>query len=366
MVLSGHLSPVTCHFFWCFYLGRSRVRWPSSPTPGTSRTTPATSASTCAIPEFEIGSNTTVTVYSGIQKFNNPFGTANQTGGWVIYKGATQSSWSSNALSFYLNGGPSPNNQYWSASFNTASFGTDEVIQYYLYLTFDGVNGVQNTYLYGGDGSSLTSANPATAAASPFTIRNRPAWLFHANNRVVTANADGTTATVSFWIQIGYQSKDATVRWADNGCIYYTTDGSTPAGSLGVGSGTTQVMPMHYDHEQDNYSIAGNAMWWVGTVTNIPNYTAINYKIGVWNSANDEEKFADYNAGTHQHRFQFFHRAHRRHQRVPVLTVNGINADYTTEHLFVDEVAGDSIPVTVVFSPNTNVATSSKPTCFPI
>lgn len=32
------------------------------------------------------------------------------------------------------------------------------------------------------------------------------------------------------------------------------------------------------------------------------------------------------------------------------LTVNGINADYTTEHLFVDEVAGDSIPVNVVFS----------------
>src|ERR1022692_744068 len=177
-------------------------------------------------PEFEIGSNTAVAVYSGIQRLNNPFGTANQTGGWVIYKGATQSSWSSNALSFYLNGGPSPNNQYWSATFNTASFGPDEVIQYYFYLTFDGVNNVSNTCIYGGDGSSFTTANPATAAASPFTIRNRPAWLFHANNRVVTANANGTSSTVSFWIQIGYQSKDAAARWADNGCIYYTTDGS--------------------------------------------------------------------------------------------------------------------------------------------
>src|SRR5664280_758721 len=63
-------------------------------------------------PEFEIGSNTAVTVYSGIQKSNNSFGTANQTGGWVVYKGATQSAWRSNALAFYLNGGPSPNNQY--------------------------------------------------------------------------------------------------------------------------------------------------------------------------------------------------------------------------------------------------------------
>jgi len=307
-------------------------------------------------PEFEIGSNTSVTVYSGIQKFNNFFGTANQTGGWVIYKGATQSSWSSNALSFYLNGGPSTNNQYWSASFNTANFGTDDVIQYYLCLTFDGVNGVQNTYLYGGDGSSLTSANPATAAASPFTLRNRPAWLFHDGNRVVTANPDGNTATVSFWTQIGYQSKDATVRWADNGCIYYTTDGSTPAGSLGVGSNTTQVMPIHYDHEQDNSSIAGNAMWWVGTVTNIPDYTAINYKIGVWNSANAEEKLADYNAGTPNTVFSFSTGQTGGTNGVPVLTVDGMNAEYTTEHLFVDEVAGDSIPVNVVFSPNTNVA----------
>jgi hypothetical protein len=38
-------------------------------------------------PEFEIGASTTFTVYSGIQKFNNSYGTANQTGGWVVYKG---------------------------------------------------------------------------------------------------------------------------------------------------------------------------------------------------------------------------------------------------------------------------------------
>jgi hypothetical protein len=39
----------------------------------------------------------------------------------------------------------------------------------------------------------------------------------------------------------------------------------------------------------------------------------------------------------------------------PVLTVNGLNGDYTTEHLFVNEVAGDAIPITISFSPNTNV-----------
>ena len=159
------------------------------------------------------------------------------------------------------------------------------------------------------------------------------------------------SSNVSFWIKVGYLGKDSSLssRWADNACVYYTTDGSTPAGALGVGSGTTQPAPMNYDHEEDDSSIAGNAMWWVGTVSNVPDYTAINYKIGVWNSANGEEKFADYNAGANNTVFNFSNGT----LGDPVLTVNGLNADYTTEHLFVDEVAGDSIPVTILFSPNT-------------
>src|SRR5437879_13614152 len=99
-------------------------------------------------PEFEIGAATTITIYQGLQKLNNPYGTANQTGGTLFYKGASQGVWSSTNLQFYLNGGPSPNNQYWKATFSSASVGTNEVIQYYLYLTFDGVNGVENTYLF--------------------------------------------------------------------------------------------------------------------------------------------------------------------------------------------------------------------------
>ncbi len=301
-------------------------------------------------PEFEIGTNTVVTVYSGIQKYNNSYGTANQTGGWLIYKGANQSSWSSNALSFYLNGGPSPNNQYWSASFNTTNFGPEEVIQYYLCLRFDGVNSVSNTFVCGGDNGSLTGSNSATAAASAFTVRNRPAWLFHANNRVIMPSTNANNSNVSFWIKVGYQGKSGSVssRWADNACVYLTTDGTTPAGAHGVGSGTTLAAPMAYDHEENDPSAAGNAMWWVATASNLPDFTPINYRVGVWNSANGEEKFADYFAGTNNTIFNFSIGI----TGAPVLTVNGVNADYTTEHLFVDEVAGDSIPVTVLFSPN--------------
>src|SRR5581483_1214908 len=64
-------------------------------------------------PEFEIGTNTTVTIYSGVQKFNNSYGTANQTGGTLYYKGATQGTWSSVALAFANNSTINTNNQYW-------------------------------------------------------------------------------------------------------------------------------------------------------------------------------------------------------------------------------------------------------------
>src|SRR5256885_11784966 len=40
-------------------------------------------------PEFEIGPATSITIYSGEQKFNNSFGTANQTGGAGVFKHAT-------------------------------------------------------------------------------------------------------------------------------------------------------------------------------------------------------------------------------------------------------------------------------------
>src|SRR5437016_5157902 len=77
-------------------------------------------------PEFEFGYSNTVTIYSGLQKLNNSYGTANQTGGTLYFKGLSQGVWSSANLNFYTNGGPSANNQYWSAFFNTSAFGTNE------------------------------------------------------------------------------------------------------------------------------------------------------------------------------------------------------------------------------------------------
>ena len=302
-------------------------------------------------PEFEIGTNTAITVYSGEQKFNNPFGTANQTGGWLIYKGATQSAWSSNALSFYLNGsGSTANNQYWSASFNSSAFGSNEVIQYYLYLTFDGVNGVQNTYIYGGDAGGTTTASQAAAAASPFTIRNRAAWMWHNNNRVISAGSDASHFNTAFWIKMGYLPKNDSPAsaWVNHAVIYYTTNGATPAGALGVAGANTFAAPLNIDHPETDPSPAGDAMWWVGSVSNLPLYAPIHYKIGAWNSANNEEKFGDYNAVAANTVFAFTNGV----IGSPNLTVNGVNADYTTTHVFVNELNNDAVPLTILFSPN--------------
>ena len=53
-------------------------------------------------PEFEVGTNSIVTIYQGVQKFNNSYGTANQTGGTLYFKGLTQGVWNSTNLQFYL------------------------------------------------------------------------------------------------------------------------------------------------------------------------------------------------------------------------------------------------------------------------
>jgi glycosidase len=42
----------------------------------------------------------------------------------------------------------------------------------------------------------------------------------------------------------------------------------------------------------------------------------------------------------------------------PVLTVNGVNADYTTTHVFVNELSNDAVPLTILFTPNGGTVTN--------
>ncbi len=333
-------------------------------------------------PEVEISNDptqpTTIYIYQGIQKYSSQGQIANQTGGMLYYKGLSQSSWTGVSLSFHENTG---NNQYWKASFSTSSIAANDPIQYYIFVQTDGL-----TYPGGGDNrsgfvfaptylgdqggafiagsDSSGDAGKSTAATYPFTIRNRPAWIFHANNRVIS----GTT--VQFWAEVGYMgnTSDNTTRWANNGTIYYTTDGSNPVpGSTPgtAGNSSTQVASFTYDHPENTDQnggtpdIAGTRMWWVANATNLPTFQTINYKVGFWNSSNSEQKFGDYNAGDPTyppptgHVFSFSIGT----AGAPVLTISSVNngtlnGDYTTSHVYVDEIAGDFIPMSIVFQPN--------------
>ena len=298
-------------------------------------------------PEFEIGTNTVITFYTGLWKYSGATQLANQTGGWLIYKGASQALWSSNALTWVTN---TASNQYWKGSCSSSAFGANEVIQYYFLLTFDGTAGVTNTFLYGGDGGSSTTGSAALASVNPFSVRNRAAWIWHNQNRVISAGTDLNHFNAAFWTKVGYVAKSdlPSTSWIDHGVIYYTTNGAAPVGALGVAGVNTFAAPMFFDHPENDSSVSGDGMWWVGSVSNLPLYAAIRYRIGFWNSANNEEKFGDYNAGVPASIFSFTNGV----PGSPVLAVNGVNADYTTSHVFVDERNRDSVPLTILFSPN--------------
>ena len=312
-------------------------------------------------PYVEIDPAGTFTVYQGF--FKDGGNNGNQTGGTVYYRNAsTAGAWQTVALGFHANEG---GNQFWKADIDLGptglNAGDDDVIEYYLLVTFDGVSGSNpdDTYIYGGDldtGDQLETDTESVAQASPYSFRNRPGWAFHADNRVIIGD------NVQFWTKVGYigNINDLATRWADAGAVYYTTDGIDPDGSLGVaGNASTTAAAFSYNNPEQNEiqngSITGGVgMWWVADVQNLlqglPLGTTIKYKVGFWNTATNEEKFADHNAGTDDRIFSFTNGS----LGDPVLTVNTpttgtLNADYTTSKLYVDEVAGDSIPVTVVF-----------------
>ena len=304
-----------------------------------------TPASNMRMPTYEIGAGTHITLYTGLRKVNNPgYGTANQTGGTLYYRAGTNGAWSTANLSFHQD---INDYQFWKATL--PSNAVTGVAQYYIRLNFDTPGVTSPVFLHGADGGSSTTASEATAQAAPFSIRNRPSWIFHGNNRVVS----GTTVTFS--AQLGYIAQDNSFQGADRGYIYYTTNGTEPAGSLGVaGNGSTFVQAMDYAGMLPDESAAGEKMSWQVVVSNLPELTSIRYRLGFWNTANNEERFAGFNTDNITN-YSFSIGT----VGAPVLTVstesNGtLNGDYTTTKLYVDEVAGDSIPVTVNFAPGTN------------
>ncbi|MFZ4682922.1 MAG: hypothetical protein ACOYMS_10490, partial [Terrimicrobiaceae bacterium] len=298
-------------------------------------------------PLYEIEAGNTV-FYQGFFKNYGAGGDQNGSGNLmyrVTPRGGPVGPWTAASLAFHSN---SLANQYWKAELPASTWNATDVVEYYFKVTFQ-PGGPETTYLYGGDqtGKQFTSTVEADAQANPFSIRNRPGWIFHNNNRTIAGE------DIQIRLKTGYIGPDNTVStlWATNGAIYYTTDGSTPAGSLGAGSGSTQVATLAFDGTEGDASGNGNGAFWRGTMAGVlsglPLGGEVKYKIGLWNTATNEEKFADHVAAFDNTVFVF----QNGQLGQPTLTVNGLNANYTTSKLFVDEIAADSIPLSIVFAP---------------
>jgi hypothetical protein len=300
-------------------------------------------SSTMRVPLYEV-KDSDVVIYQGFYKNGGAGG--NQTGGTLYYRstprGGSPGAWQSVGLIFHAD---VLTNQYWKATLPSSALEATDVIEYYIETTFSDRD---TTYLYGPDlGASSTTATEAAAQAAPFSMRNRPGWIYHGNNRVL-AGSD-----IQVRVKSGYigNANDFPSRWSTAGAIYYTTDGSDPTGNLGTASGSSTAVALIFDGTEADNSGNGNAMWWQGTLTGVFDALSlgdtVKYKIGLWNDETNEEKFADHAADVDNQIFVYQNGIIGE----PSLTINGLSANYTTTKVFIDEIAADSVALNVVFEP---------------
>ena len=283
----------------------------------------------------------------------------NMTGGTLYHRASGASAWSTVALEHEAD---SENNKYWKAILPAGTYASAGDMEYYVEVTYSDHD---TTYLGTDSGArSQTFATAAEAQQHLFTCPvgdtagREPGYMWHAGNAVVA----GTNA-VQFWVKIGY-TKDGT-DWADTVQLRYNFK---PVGTNGVPkdavrTGRTAKKRMvralsSYstanfvrDHEEEDSSEHGNAVWWSCTLTDdnfMDSEQYLEYEIVAKNSrGNDTWRWADYRTGsaTNQFYYTMFQPGSG------ALTVNGLNADYTTSKFFIDEAAGETVTLDVVYSP---------------
>ncbi len=298
-------------------------------------------------PINDAATNQAVFIYNGNQ-FQGAGNPGNQTGGTLYFRKVGDVSWISTALVFNSESGDVGNNKYWRGRIPPVFSATNEV-EYYLAITYSDHDTTylgttnqlySNTYGVESQARSNTFRYTYSGAAG-----SSAAFMFHNSNRVIL---NGTN--VQFWVKIGYAEGIGTNRYIDYAAVYYTTDGSAPGGAYGVATNAgTQVAMMTFDHMEEDPYEGGDAMWWVGAVNGLPEQTLIKYRVGSYKATNGVERFADYNtSGTNNATFAF---TLGNADTNVSLSINGLNADYTTSKFFVNEIAGETSEVVVVYRP---------------
>lgn len=141
--------------------------------------------------------------------------------------------------------------------------------------------------------SALRGLAPAALlfAFAPDSTRATPNYVYHeqTGNTVLPC---GTGVYMSPLKPLGGQT--VTIRykveyegWWNRAALYYTTDGSTPSGAFGTGTGTTQVLSASWDCKDAGVDVVYAV---------IPGQTAgtrVNYIVSAWHSGGGPEIFAN-------------------------------------------------------------------------
>jgi len=288
--------------------------------------------------------NNSVYFYNGNQ-FQGAGTTGDQSGGTLYYRLDGGGAWNTTNLSFDSQQG---NNKYWLSNIPAGTYDAADNVEYYFGITYSDRD---TTYIgtTNSGADSLTYGVESSAQSNPFSFTyggepgTEAGFMWHNSNRVVQGSD-----SVQFWVKIGYAEGTGTNKWVDNAVLYYTTnDASVGVTGKGTGDANTFTVPMVFDHtDEQESSENGNVMWWQVTATNLPATGNIRYKIGSWNGAGTQ-RFAEYNTdGPDDKEFVFSLYV----SGADGLSVNGLNADYTTSKFFIDERAGDSHTVDVRYT----------------
>jgi glycosidase len=138
------------------------------------------------------------------------------------------------------------------------------------------------SYIVGGTSGAVAGAGYGA------NITNQTAnWVYHDPTATNTALAPNNTLTqrmplnpaagepADIYVKVGYQFQ------VNTACLYYTTDGSQPAGAFGLGLGTTQVAPVtfaNHDGAQNNID------WWRGTIPAQAGGRQVRYQVALFSA----------------------------------------------------------------------------------
>ncbi len=120
-------------------------------------------------------------------------------------------------------------------------------------------------------------------AGSPNTTVNTATWVFHnPSGSVTTTNSSnpatqrnplspGDSVAADIWVKVTNENQI-------NKCfVYYTTDGTNPEGSFGIGRGTTKVVAGAFQSDDVDLTVD----WWKATIPSQSNGTTVKYKVAL-------------------------------------------------------------------------------------